>query len=57
MCKGELDKEIANRVLSWGADLVKYYRALEPGLACHVFVLAFLLVFGLTCSCVPIDFS
>ena len=56
MCKGELDKEIANRVLSWGADLVKYYRALEPGLACHVFVFAFLLAFGVPCICVPFDF-
>ena len=32
VCKGELDSETADRVLQWGADLVKYYRSLEPGI-------------------------
>ena len=32
VCKGELDIETVDRVLQWGADLVKYYRALEPGI-------------------------
>lgn len=33
VCKGELDSETADRVLQWGADLVKYYRSLEPGVS------------------------
>ena len=32
VCKGELDSETVGRVLQWGADLVKYYRSLEPGI-------------------------
>ena len=32
VCKGELDSETVGRVLQWGADLVKYYRLLEPGI-------------------------
>ena len=32
VCKGDLDGEKAARVLQWGADLVKYYRSLEPGI-------------------------
>ena len=32
VCKEDLDGEKAARVLQWGADLVKYYRSLEPGI-------------------------